>query len=92
MVQLAPAASGLAQFVFILVNEFAFVPVTVVVAVNVTAAEVLFVRVIVCDGALVPIAVLANVSDPGLMVSPELAPAPVPVSVTVCGVEEADVV
>jgi hypothetical protein len=89
-VQLAPAARGLAQLVFILVKEFAFVPVIVVVAVNVTAADVLFLRVIVWLGALVPIAVEAKVSEPGVMVSPELALAPVPVNVTVCAEDDAE--
>jgi hypothetical protein len=89
-VQLAPAARGLAQFVFIRLNELAFVPVMVVVAVKVTAAEVLLVIVIVCVPALVPTAVDGKLSDPGVIVSPALAPAPVPDNATVCAVEDAE--
>jgi hypothetical protein len=82
--QLAPAASGLAQFVFILLNELAPAPVIVVVAVNVTAAVVLFVSVIVCVAALDPTAVEGNINEPGVIVKPELALVPVPPSATVC--------
>jgi hypothetical protein len=66
--------------------------VIVVVAVNVTADDVLFLSVIACVAALDPTFVEANVNDPGVMVSPVLALAPVPVSDTVCGEFEADVV
>jgi hypothetical protein len=89
-VQLAPAARGLAQFVFIRLNELAFGPVMVVVAVKVTAAEVLFLIVIVCVAALVPTVVDGNVNEPGVIVSPVLALAPVPLNATVCAVEDAE--
>jgi hypothetical protein len=88
--QLAPAAKGLAQFVFILLKELAFAPVIVVVAVNVTAAEVLFVSVIVCVAALDPTAVEGNVSEPGVIVNPVDALAPVPLSVTACAALDAE--
>jgi hypothetical protein len=84
--QLAPAASGLTQFVFILLKELAPAPVIVVVPVKVTAADVLFVSVIVCVAALVPTVVEAKLSVPGVIVSP----APVPLSATVCAADDAE--
>ena len=90
MVQLAPAASGLGQVVADLVNELALAPVMVVAAVNETAAEVLFVNVITCVAAAVPTVVEGNVSEPGVIVRPVLALAPVPDNATVCGVAEAE--
>lgn len=82
-VQLAPAARGLEQFVFALLYELAPLPVIVVLLVKVTAAEVEFLIVIVCVAALDPTVVEPNVMDPGVIVNPVLAPAPVPVNVTV---------
>lgn len=89
-VQLAPAARGLAQVEADLANELAPGPVIVVVAVNVTAEDVLFFNVITCAAVDVPTGVEAKVTDEGVMVRPELPLAPAPVSATVCGALEAE--
>ncbi len=90
LVQLEPAGSGLTQVEADLVKELALVPVMVVAAVKVTAAEVLFSSVITCVAADVPTAVDGNVSEDGVMVRPAPALTPVPVRDTVCGVLEAE--
>lgn len=92
LVQLAPAARGLVQFVFARLKELAPPPVIVVEPVKVTLADVEFLIVIVCVAALDPIVVEGKVSDPGVIVRPVLALAPVPVRETVCGEFEAEVV
>ncbi len=89
-VQLDPAGSGLVQVEADLVKELAPEPVMVVEAVKLTAADVLFLRVITCVAADVPTVVDGNVSEDGVMVRPELAPAPVPNKDTVCGVDDAE--
>ena len=89
LVQLAPAAS-VPHVLAVLANELAPVPVIVVYAVKLTAADVLFFNVITCVAALVPTIVDGNVSEVGVIVRPALALAPVPDSATVCGVEEAE--
>lgn len=91
-VQLAPAGSGLVQLVFARLKELAPAPVIVVPPVKVTEADVEFLSVIVCVAALLPTVVDGNVIEPGVMVSPVLALVPVPVSETVCGEFEAEVV
>jgi len=90
LVQLDPAGRGLVQVVAVLANELAPVPVMVVVAVKVTAAEVEFFSVITCVAALVPTAVDGNVKEDGVIVRPVLAAAPVPERATVCAVLEAE--
>jgi hypothetical protein len=90
LVQLAPAASGLVQLVLARLKELAPPPVMVVEAVKVTEAEVLFFSVMVCVAALVPTVVEGNVMEPGVMVSPVFALAPVPVNVTVCAEDDAE--
>jgi hypothetical protein len=89
LVQVAPAASGLVHVEADLLKELAPEPMMVVEAVKLTAAEVLFLRVMTCVAALVPTAVDGNVSEDGVMVNPVMALAPVPDSATVCGVDEA---
>lgn len=89
MEQLTPAASGLVQFVFALLNELAPLPVSVV-GENVIAAELLFFSVITWVAALDPTAVEANVMEDGVTLKPALALAPVPVNVTVCAEDEAE--
>ena len=68
-VQLAPAASGFEQVEADLINELAPLPVIVVDAVKVTAAELVFLIVIVCAAVVVPIAVEAKLSEDGVNVS-----------------------
>jgi hypothetical protein len=58
-VQLAPAGSGFGQVDAVFANELAFAPVTVVVAVKLTAAVPVFFTVISCV-AVVPTGVEAN--------------------------------
>jgi hypothetical protein len=89
-VQLAPAGSGFEQVDAVLANEPALVPVMVVAAVKLTAAEVELFRVMTCVAALVPTAVDANVSEVGVIVNPAPADAPVPDSDTVWPVVEAE--
>lgn len=88
--QLTPGASGLLQFVFIRLYELAPDPVMVVVPVKVIDDDVLFFNVITCVAALDPTVVEANVIDPGVMVSPVLALAPVPVNATVWAEDDAE--
>ncbi len=90
LVQLAPAGSGLGQVEAVLAKELAPEPVMVVEAVKLTAEEVLFLRVICCVAAGVPTVVKGKVREEGVMVRPELAPAPVPERATVCGVDDAE--
>jgi hypothetical protein len=90
LVQLAPAASGLGQVDADLANELAAEPVIVVEAVKLTADDVLFVRVMTWVAADVPTVVEAKVSEDGVIVNPELAPAPVPDNATVWPVVEAE--
>jgi hypothetical protein len=84
-VQLAPAGSGFGQVDAVFANELAFAPVTVVVAVKLTAAVPVFFTVISCV-AVVPTGVEANVTGTGLNVRVGLAPpVAVPLRAMLCG-------
>jgi hypothetical protein len=78
LVQLAPAARGLAQFTFVLLNEVAPGPVMVVVAVKVMGVVPVLVRVMAWAAVDVPTGVEAKVREPGVIerVGPELVPVP----------------
>lgn len=88
LVQLAPAANGLAQFTFVRMKEVAPLPVMVVVAVKVIGVVPVLVRVMICAAVVVPTGVVAKVSDPGVM-ERALALPPIPVTLTVWRVVEA---
>jgi hypothetical protein len=90
LVQLAPAGSGFEQVDAVLANELAPEPVIVVEAVKLTAADVLFFKVMICVAALDPTVVEGKVSEDGVIVNPVLMPAPVPYSATVWPVVEAE--
>jgi hypothetical protein len=81
-VQLAPAGSGFMQVEPVFANELAFTPVTVVVAVKLTAVVPVFFTVIICV-AVLPTGVEANVTTPGLKLSVGPLAAPVPLRATV---------
>jgi hypothetical protein len=88
-VQLAPAGSGFGQVDAVLANELAFTPVTVVVAVKLTAVVPMFFTVIICI-AVLPTAVEANVTALGLKLSVGPLATPVPLRDTVCGLPAAE--
>jgi hypothetical protein len=87
-VQLAPAGSGFGQVDAVLANELAFTPVTVVVAVKLTAVVPMFLTVII-SVAVLPTTVDAKLSAPGLKLRVDPAAAPVPESATVWGLPTA---